>query len=122
MRDDFGRAILEDVPKMEEDKETHEMKQVFDDFGNPVYDGTREKINPDYDNTQKYVSRFDRKEWSPIGMLGVLSVCQDGTLDEDGYCTVAAGGIATKCKRNEFENCYRVIKVLNENVARVIFR
>jgi hypothetical protein len=53
-------------------------------------------------------------------MLGVLSVIQDGTLEVDGYCCNEEG-IATKCDRKT-ENAYRVIEVLSDDVARVIFR
>ena len=32
------------------------------------------RINPNYDKYQEYLSRKERKEWSPIGMLGKLHV------------------------------------------------
>ena len=32
------------------------------------------RINPNYDKDQEYLSRKERKEWSPIGMLGKLHI------------------------------------------------
>jgi hypothetical protein len=35
---------------------------------------TRVSLNPDYDPSQTYVPRSQRKEWSPIGLVGKLKV------------------------------------------------
>lgn len=121
LRDEFGRTILEPAPKIEIDEETGEEKEVLDEDGNIIYEGTRPVLNPDYDSTQKYISRFDRPEWSPVGMLGVLSVIQDGTCKVNGYCCCNSEGIATSCDRNT-EGACRIIEVINDKVARVIFR
>lgn len=121
LRDEFRRTIYEPAPKMEE---------ILDDDGNPTgeyvevegeYEGTRPKLNPDYDHTKKYTSRFERKEWAPIGMLGVLAVRHDGTAKVNGYVTIADGGIATACDKNT-ENSYRVIKANTDSVVEIIFR
>lgn len=121
LRDEFRRTIYEPAPKMEE---------ILDDDGNPTgeyveiegeYEGTRPKLNPDYDHTKKYISRFDRPEWAPVGMLGVLAVRHDGTAKVNGYVTVAEGGIATACDKNA-ENSYRVIKANTDSVVEIIFR
>lgn len=141
LHDEFRRTIYEPAPKVEEveikeeqeetyiDKKTgeektrtvevvvgHEFKEVEGEF-----DGTRPKLNPDYDNTQQYISRFDRKEWSPVGMLGVLAVRHDGTAKVNGYVTVNKDGIATACDRN-IENSYRVIKANTDSVVEIIFK
>ena len=141
LHDEFRRTIYEPAPKVEEveikeereetyiDEETgeekirtvevivgHEFKEVEGEF-----DGTRPKLNPDYDNTQLYISRFDRKEWSPVGMLGVLAVRHDGTAKVNGYVTVNKDGIATACDRNT-ENSYRVIKANTDSVVEIIFK
>lgn len=121
MRDDFGRLIYEPAPKEEFDEETGTMKEVFDEDGNLIYEGKRRKLNPDYDPSQKYISRFDRPEWSPIGMLGVLSVIQDGTCAVNGYCCCNNEGIATACDRDTIGS-YRVIKKISDQVVRVVFR
>ena len=141
LHDEFRRTIYEPAPKVEEveikeereetyiDEKTgeekirtvevvvgHEFKEVEGEF-----DGTRPKLNPEYDNTQQYISRFDRKEWSPVGMLGVLAVRHDGTAKVNGYVTVNKDGIATACDRNT-ENSYRVIKANTDSVVEIIFK
>ena len=141
LRDEFRRTIYEPAPKMIEveikeeqeekyiDEETgeektrtvevvvgHEFKEVEGEF-----EGTRPKLNPEYDNTQVYISRFDRTEWAPVGMLGVLAVRHDGTAKVNGYVTVNADGIATACSKST-ENSYRVIKANSDSVVEIIFR
>ena len=121
LHDEFRRTMYEPAPKMIE---------ILDSEGNPTgeyeevegeYEGTRPILNPDYDPTQEYVSRFDRAEWSPVGMLGVLAVLHDGTAEVNGYVTVNNQGIATKCTRDT-RNSYRVIKKVSDKVVEVIFR
>lgn len=121
LRDEFNRIIYEPAPKMEMDEETGTIKEVFDGEGNLIYEGERRKLNPNYDSSQKYISRFDRPEWSPVGMLGVLSVIQDGTCEVNGYCCCNDHGIATSCDR-ETLGAYRVIRKISDRVVRVVFR
>ena len=121
LHDDFRRTIYEPAPKMIE---------ILDNEGNPTgeyeevkgeFKGTRPKLNPEYDPTKQYISRFDRAEWSPVGMLGMLAVLHDGTAEVNGYVTVNNEGIATKCTRDT-RNSYRVIKKVSDKVVEVIFR
>lgn len=110
--DEFGAYVYEDFEyEVDEfDKETGEKITV-------TKTGKKYKENPDYDPTIPYIQREDRPEWDYVGMLGVLSVRDDGTCKVNGYCTVAEGGIATAS-----ETGYRVIKRVNENIVKVIFR
>lgn len=121
LHDEFRRTMYEPAPKIIE---------ILDNEGNPTgeyeevegeYEGTRPILNPNYDQTKQYISRFDRAEWSPIGMLGVLAVLHDGTAEVNGYVTVNNEGIATKCTRDT-RNSYRVIKKVSDKVVEVIFR
>lgn len=121
LHDEFRRTIYEPAPKMVE---------ILDSEGNPIgeyeevegeFEGIRPKLNPKYDHTQPYISRLDRKEWSPVGMLGVLAVRHDGTAVVNGYVTVNADGIATACEKSA-ENAYRVIKSNTDSVVEIIFR
>ena len=121
LRDEFNRTIYEPAPKMEIDEETGEEKEVFDEEGNVVYEGTRPKLNPEFDYTKKYIPRSDRPEWAPVGMLGVLSVIHDGTCQADGYCCCNSEGIATACEKGT-EGACRVIEEVSENVVRVILK
>ena len=120
LTDDYNRYITEPAPKMELDKETGEYKQVLDEDNNPIYEGTRFKLNPDYDPSKPYVKRSDRKEWAAIGMLGVLSVDQDGTCEVNGYACCNKDGIATACKRTD-PGAYRVTEKISDKVIKVIF-
>lgn len=110
--DDFGAFITEEFEYEEEifDKETG-VKKIIKKIG------TKYKENPDYDPTLPYIQREDRPEWDAVGMMGVLSVRDDGTCEVNGYCKVAEGGIATAS-----ESGYRVIKRVNDNIVKVIFR
>lgn len=110
--DDFGAFIIEEFEYEEEvfDKETGETKTI-------TKTGTKYKENPNYDPSLPYIQREDRPEWDAIGMMGVLSVRDDGTCVVNGYCKVSEGGIATAS-----EGGYRVIKRVNENVVKVVFR
>ena len=121
LHDEFRRTMYEPAPKIIE---------ILDNEGNPTgeyeevegeYEGTRPILNPNYDPTQKYISRFDRAEWSPVGMLGVLAVLHDGTAEVNEYVTVNDEGIATKCTKDT-RNSYRVIKKISDKVVEVIFR
>lgn len=128
LRDEFGRVIYERAPwveraefQREDGTKTVGLRPVLDADGKQLYKGTRPKLNPDYNPAEPYVSRFDRPEWSPVGMLGVLSVRQDGTCKVNGYCTCGEGGIATACEEGD-KNSYRVIKVISGQVVKVVFR
>ena len=124
LRDDFNRVIYEPAQKTIIDEETGESVPVYDEDGNPVYEGTRPKYNPDYDPTRPYISRLDRKEWQAVGMLGVLRVRQDGTLVKNGYCTIDySTGKATFIDHyNKNDYIYRVIQIINEEVAEIVFK
>ena len=121
LTDEYNRYIMEPAPKMELDEETGEEKEVLDSEGNPVYYGTRPKLNPDYDPSKPYTSRFDRKEWAPIGMLGVLSVNQDGSCEVNGYACCNKDGIATACKRTD-PGAYRVTEKISDSIIKVILK
>ena len=117
-------------------------RYVFDEFGDYVYEEkeidvehtdpktgevtttketiTTYKLNPDYDPTQEYVHRKDRKEWDAIGWIGVLSVRDDGSCTPGKYCKVADGGIATAAERGP--DTYRVLERVTENIIKVAMR
>ena len=108
-------------------------RYVFDDFGAPVIEefeyenpitgetkiGTKWKENPDYDNTRPYIQRSKRQEWDAVGMLGVLSVRDDGTCVPNKYCKITDGSIATL---SEDKSDYRVLERVNDNVVKIVFR
>lgn len=111
--DDFGAFVYEPFEYEEEviDHKTGEVACIVKKTG------TKYKENPNYDPSKSYIQRADRPEWSAVGMLGVLSVWDDGTCEVNGYCKVTNGGIATKA-----DTGYRVIKRVNKNIVKVIFK
>ena len=121
LKDDFNRTIYEPAPKMELDEGTGELVPAVDEDGNLVYEGTRPKLNPKYDPTQPYISRFDRKEWAPVGMLGVLSVIDDGTCIPGQFCKCGTGGIATLAENRGFDTFF-VIERKTDNIVSVILK
>ncbi|MBQ4523293.1 MAG: hypothetical protein IJA10_10140 [Lachnospiraceae bacterium] len=110
--DDFGSYIYEEFKYIEKDfnEETKEIITV-------TKTGTRPKQNPNYDSSKPYTQRKDRPEWDYVGMLGVLSVRDDGTCKVNGYCKVADGGIATAS-----DTGYRVIKRVTDSVVKIILK
>ena len=136
LHDEFGRLLKEDTETIVT-KTTQVEVDVLDENGNPtgektiemqkvetgeVVYGWRYKANPEYDSTKEYIERKDRKEWDYVGMLGVLSVRDDGTCNVNGFCKVADGGIATKADKYIVGETYRVIERVTDNVVKVIFR
>lgn len=126
--DEFGDFIYEDfeytveVPEevIEEsvDKETGKVITETKSIMKTVTKtGKKYKENPNYDPSKEYIQRQDRPEWDCVGMLGVLSVRDDGTCKVNGYCNVSEGGIATAS-----ESGYRVIKRVNDNIIKVVFK
>lgn len=120
LRDEFRRLKEEPAPKMIQVK-NKETKKYENQVVEGEYEGTRFVLNPNYDSSQEYKSRFDRPEWAAVGMLGVLPVRHDGTAQVNGYVTVGANGIATACEKTA-ENAYRVIKENSDSVVEIIFR
>lgn len=120
LKDEFGSFIYEEkifIKKIKErvyDKETEDFilqeKQI-------EKTEVVNKINPDYDPNQEYIFRENRPEWDAIGMMGVLVVRDDGTCQVNGYCSVTDEGIATAS-----EIGYRVIKRINDNIIKIVFR
>ena len=88
-----------------------------DEWGRHLYDEDNNLIlNPEYDETLEYIPREQRKEWSPVGLIGQVLTRQDGTLEVGGFAG-CKDGIATKS-----ESGYRVLKIVNENVALLLVK
>lgn len=105
--DEWGRFIYETYKEV--DEETGEEKEV-----------TFYKVNPDYDPEKPYEHRENRPEWSAIGMMGVLSVRDDGTCQVNGYCKCTDDGIATSCEKGA--DTYRVIERVTDNIIKVVLK
>lgn len=114
--DDFGDFILEttEVEKKCIDKETGEEKTETV----PV---TFFKQNQEYDPTEEYIHRKDRKEWDYVGMMGVLNTLDDGTCVAGGYCKCNNDGIATNAQERGIDT-YRVLERVTENIVKVCIK
>jgi hypothetical protein len=120
LRDEFGSFIVEEFEYEEEEPVeifNEETGETTVEINKITKVGTRYKENPDYDPDRPYIQRDERPEWSAVGMMGVLSVRDDGSCQVNGYCKVAEGGIATAS-----ESGYRVISRINDYIVKVIFR
>ena len=116
LRDEFRRVIYEPAPKLDEEE-----KPMYDDQGNPLYQGTRPKLNPRYDPTIPYINRADRPEWQAVGMLGVLAIRDNGACQINSYCSVASDGTAKPYTNGDIHK-YRVIHRNSQNVIEIVFR
>ena len=131
-RDVFGRVVYDEVPvvrKLPSVKEGStenilEECAVYDGNGAPEYEKVP-RINPCYDSSQKYIPRSERKEWSPVGMLGQLVCYDDGTCQVNGYCKCIQNGMATAAAFEEgsFQTpVYRVMERVSENLVKVLVK
>lgn len=99
--------------------ETVEVEETTDENGRvtPAHTETRWILNPDYDSTKTYENRENRKEWSPVGLIGKLVAIDDGTCQVNGYCKPNKDGIATAS-----DTGYRVMERLDENHIRILLK
>lgn len=113
--DDFGRYI----------EETYEYQEIWQDKDGVKHketkEGIRYKENPDYNPDELYIPREERPEWSAIGMVGVLSVYDDGTCQVNGYCRCGENGIAALAEERTFDT-YRVIQRISNNIIKVVIK
>ena len=131
LTDVFGRPIWEDVEVPDVTEEREIPVQVVLDDGSPAIEThketvviipahteRRQKLNPDYDNTQlPYIPRSERPEWDAVGMLGKLVAVDDGTCQVNGWAAVGEGGAATASAER---TAYRVMERLDEGHVRIL--
>ena len=99
----------------DEERKQREMKEIKREIETEYF-----VLNPDYDPNKKYIHRADRPEWDTIGMLGVLTVHDDGSCQVNGFCKCNNDGKATACERG-FDT-YRVIERVNDYLIKIIFK
>ena len=123
LTDVFGQRLTKTVhipdryeEREEVDPETGETK-IEKILVEKEHDAVQWIINPDYDQNKEYISREDRPEWAPVGMMGKLVVVDDGTCEVNGFCKAGINGIATKA-----DNGYRVMKRIDETHILVLVR
>lgn len=77
----------------------------------------RRKLNPDYDPEQAYIPRSKRPEWGCVGLMGKLTVIDDGSCQVNGWCAPGTGGIAV---HSEERTDFRVIRRIDATHVRVL--
>ena len=126
VKDEWGRIQYHyvDVPAQIENIPTDKV----DDEGNIIFEEVEVSLarqdyvpilNPNWNSEIEYVPREQRKEWSPIGMMGKLLVRDDGTCKVNSYCKPNDDGIATASDTN---NGFRVMKRVSENMIYVLIK
>ena len=122
--DEFGAYVTEEFEyeeKIQEEVLNDKTGETSTETKTITRTGIKYKDNPNYDYTRPYVHRADRQEWDAVGMVGVLAVRDDGTCQVNGYCKVAAGGIATAASERTLDT-YRVIERVNDHIVKVILK
>lgn len=117
--DIFGRPLWEDVEVPDETVEEPDPEDTENTITRvvPTHTEHRQKLNPDYNGTQKYIPRTQRPEWGCVGLMGKLVVVDDGSCQVNGWCTAGEGGVAVASgSRTDF----RVIARLDETHIRVL--
>ena len=111
LTDVFGTKLTEEVAvPAEHDPETGELISE-------ATITTQLVVNPEYDPTQEYVMRENRKEWGVVGLLGQLVIVDDGTCEVGGYVEPSVDGVGTKSTKG-----YRVMKRLDDTHIKVLVK
>lgn len=95
MTDVFGSVLYEEVECV--------IEGVTTTVKTPV-------LNKDYKDSEDYIPRSLRKEWSPVAIYGRVVAVDDGTCEPNGYCRPHKNGVATKS-----ETGFRVLKRIDPN-------
>ena len=85
-------------------------KYLYDEFCRYVLDYNGDRVlNPNFNPDKEYIPRAERKEWSPVGMLGKLNVRTSEDITST-YVDVDDSGMAKNGKR------FRVIEIIRQKV------
>lgn len=109
--DEYGELIVPDKDEDGNELETTHTEQILI---RKAYDSEEYILNEDYDSSQEYMPRSQRKEWAVVGLIGQLVVVDDGSCYANGYCKVGKNGIATMSSSG-----YRVLSRLDENHIKI---
>lgn len=77
-------------------------------------------ISQDYDETQTYIPRLQRPEYSAVAFLGKIVVTDDGTCQAEGYCYPGTDGIATA--EADPDKGFYVMERLDQTHIRVLLK
>ena len=71
--------------------------------------------NPEYDPSQPYIPRSQRKEWTSVGLIGKVHVQDNGACVVGGKCD-CVDGIAVPGTH------WRVLKRSDANTIRILYK
>lgn len=118
--DVYGRPIWEDIDvpdEVVERPDPEDPEKMISEVIIPAHTEHRQKLNPDYDNSQKYIPRSERPEWDAVGMLGKLVAVDDGTCQTNGWCNVGDAGVATASNK---QTKYRCMSRIDDTHVRIL--
>ena len=109
-------AVYSEIEVFDTDEDGKELdtKHTEQILMHEAYDAEEYILNEDYDPSQEYIPRSQRKEWAVIGLMGQLVVVDDGSCYVNGYCKVGKNGMATMSSSG-----YRVLSRLDENHIKI---
>ena len=118
--DIYGRPILEEITIPDEFimlPDPQNPEKTIKTLIQEAHTEIRQKLNENYDSTQRYIPRSKRPEWSAVGLLGKLVVIDDGVCKVNDWCTAGEGGIAVK---SEQKTRFKVMARLDQNHIKVM--
>lgn len=103
--------------------EDYYWKYERDEFNRIIMEDDRMKIREGYNPElqDNYVERKDRKEWSCVGLTGIIPVRDDGSCVPGWVCKVGSAGIATHAPVRNLDT-YLVVERINDNVVSVLVK
>ena len=116
--DDF-LGIISAVPLIIGDDISDEWqgKYLRDVFGEFIYDSNGNKIiSEDYQETQEYIPRSERREWDMVGLIGKLVMVDDGSCIVGGYCRPRADGSGRASKSDVPTRCRCMKRIDNTHI------
>ena len=126
LKDIYGERIMQSV-LIPEETETYKVKEIDEETGEevmvektkviPEHWAKQFVLNPHYNPEKEYVSREQRQEWDPVGMVGMVVVEDDGTCVVGGYCKPSTNGTGTSA-----ETGYRVLQRMDNTHVRVLVK
>lgn len=92
-------------------------KYKKDIYGNNILDvDGNQIISDDFNEDLEYIPRKERKEWSPIALLGKVVLRDDGTCKVSGYAHIDHDGIATKSSNRSNSDLLVIQRIDSEHV------
>jgi len=116
LKNEWDSAIYEEKIEKREfpvvDRKTGRKKIITENFH-----VQRPKINSQFDKNKTYIPRSHRKEWAAVGLVGQVTVRDDGCCRPDGFCTANNQGIAVASAHG-----YRVLERISSNRIKILLK